>query len=465
MGNSAAVSYPIGIRVDARYSGNDATFHPGKIVRVHSATNQYDVKFLSTGEIRTVSWDDIKSNPYGVPLEPIPSEPRPITTTSSPSTQRRTYFDADFDWEGLYGIDIDAVLDDIERLERELETISTVDLPMDGAMKLNLSSASEHEWDAVIKSVDRSLRNNERMTLRVTLSDGTKSKRPSTAMSLSKMKKMESLLTAIGGESLCESVLKYDGQQTAKRIVERIEGAAEQKADEIRFVERLKSVEMVDGDGGSDGGSDGDFWSKYGMRCRLTMDLDFDEVAAENEEFGEQMTAEIASILEVDASLIRIDSTERGSVIVTVTLCAIGAVILFFAGWSMDRVSFDIKRKLRRKRKIADGEMLADVGPGDEVLVDWNGRQYAARVLEKTESAQDGWITVHYDDDPFLMQNTEKLSLSSSRLHLKEPGGVLRANLYPDEGGDVAIDIGVIEPVLQSSPSPSPSPGSPDQWQ
>jgi len=437
MGNSAAVSYPIGIRVDARYSGNDATFHPGKIVRVHSATNQYDVKFLSTGEIRTVSWDDIKSNPYGVPLEPIPSEPRPITTTSSPSTQRRTYFDADFDWEGLYGIDIDAVLDDIERLERELETISTVDLPMDGAMKLNLSSASEHEWDAVIKSVDRSLRNNERMTLRVTLSDGTKSKRPSTAMSLSKMKKMESLLTAIGGESLCESVLKYDGQQTAKRIVERIEGAAEQKADEIRFVERLKSVEMVDGDGGSDGGSDGDFWSKYGMRCRLTMDLDFDEVAAENEEFGEQMTAEIASILEVDASLIRIDSTERGSVIVTVTLCAIGAVAILFAA-SVEAFSFLVKR--REYKKGGNGEILK-VMPGDEVLVDWKGQQFAAKIVEKVERVKCAWITVHYIDDPFLFWNTEKLPLDSPRVHLKEPGSTYKASLYPDEGGNVSFEV------------------------
>jgi len=31
--------------------------------------------------------------------------------------------------------------------------------------------------------------------------------------------------------------------------------------------------------------------------------------------FGEQMTLEIASILDVDASLIRIESTEKGSVI------------------------------------------------------------------------------------------------------------------------------------------------------
>ena len=61
---------------------------------------------------------------------------------------------------------------------------------------------------------------------------------------------------------------------------------------------------------------DTDFWTKYGIRCRLTLDLDFEQTVTSNEElFGEQMTLEIASILDVDASLIRIESTEKGSVI------------------------------------------------------------------------------------------------------------------------------------------------------
>ena len=172
------------------------------------------------------------------------------------------------------------------------------------------------------------------------------------------------------------------------------------------------------------------------------MDLDFDETVTENDKFGEQMAGEMASILGVDASLIRIESTERGSVIVTVTLCAIGAVMLLFAGWSMERVSFKIKRKLKKRRKVADGEMLTDIDPGDEVFVDWKGQQYVARVLEKTQSAEDvGWITVHYVDDPFMFQNTEKLPLSSPRLHLKEPGSMYRADLYPDEGGNVSIEV------------------------
>merc|ERR1719295_543355 len=275
------------------------------------------------------------------------------------------------------------------------------------------------------------------------------SRRPRKRMDLRKMRKMESLLTEIGGESLSKRVLKYDERKTRKRIIERIEKAAEEKCDETRFVETLKSVEIV-----GDQKDDDDFWTKYGIRCRLTLDLDFEETVTENEElFGEKMTAEIASILDVDASLIRIDSTEKGSVIVTVTLCAICAIFLFFAGWKKTKISFPIKKSVE---EVVDGEMLLAVDPGDEVFVDWKDEQYTATVLEKKVNAQSGWITVHYQGDPFMFVNTETLPLSSPRLHLKEPGSVYEACLYPDEGGNLAIDVSEVSPVAEARYYESP---------
>lgn len=415
-----------------------------------SSLSDFDMDKLQNctqNQIRTVSWDDIKPNAYGLPTAPAvaPQHIAHDDSTSSSSKEQHRYFDSDFDWEHLDGIDVDAVLDDIERIEQELATATNT------TNTLNLSTVTDHEWNVTIESLRRSIRNNKRSALRVSLIDNAQrppiKPRPQ-RMDMGKMKKMEKLLEEIGGESLCEMVLKYEKQKTTKRIMERLESAAEQKVDEVRFVESLKSVEIVDDlhDDGhyNDNDDDSGFWAKYGIRCRLTMDLDFDETVTENEQFGEQMTEEIASILGVDESLIRIDSTERGSVIVTVTLCAIGAVFLFFAGWSMDRVSFTIKRKWGQKGRGDGGEMLLAVDPGDEVFVDWKDQQYVARVLEKKQSADDGWITVHYVDDPFMFQNTETLALSSSRLHLKEPGSTHLAHLYPDEGGNVAIEV---EPV------------------
>ncbi len=296
-------------------------------------------------------------------------------------------------------------------------------------LKFNLSAASDQEWDAAIKSLDRSLQNNERMTLRVSLCGDQQ------RMNMAKMRKMEKLLAAMGGESLCEMVLNYDGQKTADHIVDRLENAAEEKADGLRFVDSLKSVDIVEGSSG------GDFWANYGTRCRLTMDLDFDETVTENGTFKEEMAGEMASVLGVDASLIRIESTERGSVIVTVTLCAVGAVMLLFAGWSMEAVSFMVNR--RKAAMGGTGEMLTEVVPGDEVLVDWKGQQYAAKVVERTLRVGTGWITVHYVGDPFTFRNTEKLPLNSPRVHLKEPGSTscYTASLYPDEGGNVSFEV------------------------
>eukprot|EP01084_Bolivina_argentea_P095697 172014_1 len=58
MGNAPNVEYPIGANVEARYDGNQSTYHPAKIVKKHEY-GRYDVKFASNGKIMTVFWDDI----------------------------------------------------------------------------------------------------------------------------------------------------------------------------------------------------------------------------------------------------------------------------------------------------------------------------------------------------------------------------------------------------------------------
>merc|ERR1711879_166355 len=148
-----------------------------------------------------------------------------------------------------------------------------------------------------------------------------------------------------------------------------------------------------------------------------------------------------------------------------------GAIFLFFAGWNQKKISFPIKKNVEgmfggkfgdKFGDKVDGEMLLAVDPGDEVFVDWKDEQYVATVLEKKINAQNGWITVHYQGDPFMFVNTETLPLSSPRLHLKEPGSMYEACLYPDEGGNLAIDVSEVDPVYEARyETPSPvSPGS-----
>merc|ERR1712228_110245 len=210
--------------------------------------------------------------------------------------------------------------------------------------------------------------------------------------------------------------------------------AANGTNEDLKYVNRLKSIDIL-----PDIEQKTDVWSKYGMRYKIAMDLNYNDMVAENDKFKEEMVSELASILNVHSSLINIECAVKGSVIVTFGVCAIGFVLALFGYWSVQKLSYLIEKKIQRKGSF--GEMLKGLTVGDEVLVDYNDKVYDAKVIQKFQTEMDAWVKIEYLDKPFMFQNTEKLVLSSPRLHIKEPGYQYQASLYPDEGGSISFEV------------------------
>merc|ERR1712013_279869 len=94
----------------------------------------------------------------------------------------------------------------------------------------------------------------------------------------------------------------------------------------------------------------------------------------------------------------------------------------------------------RRQVKSLSGEMLPDMQAGEQVMVDYKGKQFDARIVQKVETLERSTVKIKYEDKPFWI-NTETLDLKSPRLHLKEPGSALKAAVYPGAEGEVVFDV------------------------
>merc|ERR1712013_680275 len=248
---------------------------------------------------------------------------------------------------------------------------------------------------------------------------------------VSMLRKIERLLRVVGGEALGREMIDVERQKTKAHIVESISRCAEEKDSELNYLHTLKSIDVLENEKENESENEIEsVWSRYGLRYRISMDLDFAETVTANAHFDSAMRKELSSVLGVDASLV-------------LSACAVSLTLILFQckEWAREKMSFLIQRKGQNGK---GGEELK-VGVGDEVTVDYDGKQYAATVRSLMENAQGRSLTVEYVGRPFFFRNTETLPRNSPRLHFAEPGGAYLATLYPDEGGQVSFQVMPVE--------------------
>lgn len=239
--------------------------------------------------------------------------------------------------------------------------------------------------------------------------------------------------------SLCDRVFTADPKQTSKLIVDRIQSASKQKNEDLRYVHALKYVKTDDFDIVNDRGERKvDVFSKYGSRCTISMDLDFDKLVRGNDKFHGEINGELASILDVDPSMIRIESVLKGSITVTfaVIICVSTAVAMSAAigtGVAVGQRIRERTRNRRPRRRISRSEAMAesrshsaiiDVIPGDMITVDHDNTPYDAKVVGTFDNLEGHFVEVEYigDTKPFWWFKTrETLPMNSPRLHFVGP--------------------------------------------
>ena len=259
----------------------------------------------------------------------------------------------------------------------------------------------------------------------------------------------------------CDRVFNVNRSQISNAIIDRIQSASKQETDHFRYIHALKYVKMDNGNiADQTKTKTDDVFSKYGSRCTISMDLDFDELVLGNDKFNDEFNEELASILDIDPTMIRIESVQKGSIVAVFTaiygilklsalavghiatgahVCAAGgkalgitgavtsATLLGAAAAGYGRRRWRERRPRRRTlRSDAMGRndtSIVDVIPGDQLTVTHDGVEYDARVLSTFENLDGQFVTVEYigNPKPFWFKKRETLELNSSRLHFEPP--------------------------------------------
>merc|ERR1719203_808029 len=155
-----------------------------------------------------------------------------------------------------------------------------------------------------------------------------------------------------------------------------------------------------------------------------------------NGKFQGDINMELATILQVDPSMVQIESVQKGSITVTFIVIMVVATVVTsaLAGGGL-KYAIDRRRRRRnrrpRRRTLRSVSMsvnsvsrtAVDVIPGDTVTVDCDGKQYSAEVLKTFEDKEGEFVVVKYvgDSKPYWLQRKETLSLSSPRLQFIVP--------------------------------------------
>eukprot|EP00484_Ammonia_sp_Unknown_P023357 CAMPEP_0197050948 /NCGR_PEP_ID=MMETSP1384-20130603/25737_1 /TAXON_ID=29189 /ORGANISM="Ammonia sp." /LENGTH=440 /DNA_ID=CAMNT_0042483435 /DNA_START=14 /DNA_END=1336 /DNA_ORIENTATION=- len=432
MGNSPTVEYEVGMQVDARYDGNQTAYFPAKIIKKHEY-GRYDVKFTDTAKIITVFWDDIKPSYHSTPQQtqhtnsPNPHHKRAEISSSLNESKLQQKLQENLD-NGVY-----------DAMPTKVFNISLTSPHNNNNNDDDHAAKNERAWNEFVRTFDFYLRRRRKIQLELETSSSA------TSFDLTHLQKFEQLLFAMGGEPLCRDVILSKQEQAGQYIVERIQQTATDKnrkpehVQAVQYIDKLKHIQILPAQHASNDSDD--VFSKYGLRYEISMDLDYDALVTESnrEQFRDEVTSEIASVLNVHPSLVRVDAMRKGSVIISVGICAVALVLIVFGAWSVCKLKYLVSK--RRTKKLSEGEKLLNVCIGDQVVVDYEQKEYDAEVVEKYENAKGAWVKVAYIDKPFVFQNTEKIELSSPRLRLKEPGFQYEAVLCPREGGNVNFEI------------------------
>ena len=259
----------------------------------------------------------------------------------------------------------------------------------------------------------------------------------------------------------CDRIFNANRNQNSNAIIDRIQSAAKQTINGFRYIHALKYVETDNVNIADQRKTKtDDVFRKYGSRCTISMDLDFDKLVLGNDKFNDEFNGELASILEIDPSMIRIESVQKGSIIAIFTaifgvmklsavavghiatgaqVCAAGGKALGITGavtaatligaaaagygrrrWRERRPR---RRALRSDAMKGRDTSIIDVIPGDKLTVDHNDTEYDARVLSTFENLDGQFVTVEYigNTKPFWFKKRETLELNSSRLHFEPP--------------------------------------------
>lgn len=229
-------------------------------------------------------------------------------------------------------------------------------------------------------------------------------------------------------ESLCRRILDVNPKQASKVIVDRIKSASDEKRDDLRYVHALNYVNT---DNGLDSNIEDvkrsktepdDLFTKYGSRCTISMDLDFDKLVLGNDNFNDEFNEELACILNVDPSMVRIESVQKGSVIVIFIVIGVGVVVLpaIAAAGALYQGRKSRTPRLEPLSVSPSPGVSIPVHNGHRVFVNYKDKQYEARVFGTSNDIDRGQlVTVEYigNTKPFWFQKKETLELNDPRIN------------------------------------------------
>ena len=352
--------YNVGDRVCARYSGFGNGYNPGTIVRVHSTSNQYDVRFYAG---------------------------KTVTLFASEITE---------------------------------QLISTkIDCFLSGQKKSTTILSDLHSSDTMTNRQYQNLISSHRQNQKY------KAPNPEEPWNLRRFKEFER-----SNRSRCLRAFNANSEQTSKNIVDQIHCASNQKesnlryikSDTLKYVKPLQKTENINIEDQSQKKTD-DLFTEYGSRCTISMDLDFDKLVLGNDKFNDEFNEELASILDVDPTMIRIESVKKGSVIVTVAII-VGVVAALSVGAVIAKCISDCAAPPRNPRPppliVQSRQGSFVVKRGDPVHVDYKNKRHEARVFGISGDIDRGdFVTVEYigDTKPYWFQKKETLPMDSRRLH------------------------------------------------
>ena len=352
--------YNVGDRVCARYSGFGNGYNPGTIVRVHTKSNQYDVRFYAG---------------------------KTVTLFASEITEQ------------LVSTKIDCFVS-----QKKKSTASHID-------SISSDTMTNRQYQNLISSH----RQNQKY----------KAPNPEEPWNLRRFIEFER-----SNRSRCLRAFNANSKQTSKRIVDQIHCASNQKENDLRYIksDNLNYVKLLEKAEESDTvpqKKTDDVFRKYGSRCTISMDLDFDKLVLGNDKFNDEFNEELASILDVDPTMIRIESVKKGSVIVTVAII-VGVAAALSVGAVIAKCISDCAAPPRnpRPRPLIVQSRRGDfeVKRGDPVHVDYKNKRYEARVAAIIQDDRGDFVTVKYTGDtkPYWFTKKETLPMDSRRLHYVE---------------------------------------------